>query len=472
MQHRWLRAGLAALACALGGCGALTQTPYTTPALAVPSHWQGDIVSAQARLNADPWWHAFGDGELDALIDRVLKGNRQLAAAVINLQQAWQQSDLSLAGARPALTLNAGSTANRALRGPASTSHSNSSSAGASYTMDLWGSLASQLDATRWQARASQQDRDNLALQLVATTANLYWQMAYLSAQLEHSAQSIRHAQQTLAIAQARYRLGAISAIGRLAAQASLASQQANRSTLMDQQTRADHAMSLLLGQPPGEHFTASAATLERPLPQVSAGLPAEVLGRRPDLRAAEMRLRASLHQVDSARTSFYPTLSLTGTAGSSSQTLSKLLLNPMGSLAASLAAPFVNWATMQATVGAARSTYEAAAVVFGQTFYQALQEVENALAARDHGLEQAAHLAEVLEAARQTTQRNDYAWRAGSISLQTLLSAQDSERAAQTSLTAARYAQFVNRVTLYQALGGSDRPASSITGSEAAITR
>jgi len=250
--------------------------------------------------------------------------------------------------------------------------------------------------------------------------------------------------------------LGAIPAIDRLAAEQSLGEQQVDRITVIDQLTQANNALLLLMGNPPGEQFDIPAGRLNGPLPPVTPGIPADVLARRPDLKAAEMRLREYLKNVDAVRTSFYPTLTLTGSAGSSSQALTDLLQNPVGTLAAALTTPFVNLWTMKATVGVAKSTYASAAATFRNTFYQALQDVDNALAARDHYASEALQYAIVESAARQTVRHNEYAYRSGAISLQTLLDAQQALRDIQRESSIVRYQQFVNQVTLYQALGGT----------------
>lgn len=449
-----------AFALMLSGCGALTRTVYTTPRLAVPTHWQTDSA-AWAKVSADPWWHAFGDTVLDGLVDRMMKGNQQLAGAVASLKGARYQADLVWSySALPIVEVSGSTSVGRTFRSsqgiPPTTSHSNSTYASINYQVDLWGSQASNVDAAGWEAQATEQDRENLVLQLVGSTLSTYWQMAYVSRQLEQNEQSIKYTRKLLAIARTRYLLGAISANDRLSAEQALAQQEADKRTLLDQKESLDNAMSLLLGNPPGERYVVPAAVLDRSLPVVAAGIPADVLGRRPDLRAAEMRLRELLDQADAARTNFYPTLTLTGYAGSTSATLHDLLVNPVGTLVFALAVPAVNFWQIGPTVGVARSNYESAIANFRQTFYQALQDVENALAARDHDTQRADLLAKSLKLQKQIELRKAYAYEVGAIPLETLLDEQEQSRQLATSLAEARYQQLVNQVKLYQALGGS----------------
>jgi len=445
-------------ACGLAGCGALTRTSYVRPTLQVPSGWHatdgGGQTPTQLTQSDDAWWRVFNDSALNTLIERAMAGNQDLATAVLNLRRARQEIDLSRANALPVPALAVGYSGSRTLKGAPATSHSSSLSASVSYEVDLWGSLASATDAARWEAHASEQDWRTAKISVAAAVASAYWQLAWLSEQIDQNADAVRYAEQSLAYARERYRAGAIDAIDRLAAEQSLASERAGRTTLLSQQTEASTALALLLGEPPDEHFEVPATRLLQPVPQVAAGVPADILSRRPDVQAAEMRVRESLDQVDASRTSFYPALSLTGSAGTASDALRNLLQNPVGSLAASLSAPFLDFWSMRATVGLVQTSYEEAVVAFRKTFYQALTDVENALAARAYYDEQIAQQQIVLDTARQGEQRYAAQYDAGYIPLQTLLDAQQRTRDANAELAAVRYSRLVNQGALYQALG------------------
>ncbi len=459
-KYRWLFVPVSLAVLALSGCGAWKATAYSTPSLKIPSQFpNASLVPVQAIVSRDPWWVAFGDQRLDHVVERVLSGNQQIAAALENIKAALQQEALVRAGSFPVLGMTGGVRKTRYFKSSAyspSTTTSNSLEASVSYEVDLWGTLSSRTDAASWEARATEQDREALIQSLVGAAVDLYWQIAYLNRQLDLSNDAVAYSQHTLAIAQTKYALGAIPAIDRLAAEQSLGTQQADRITIIDQLTQANNALSLLMGNPPGEQFDIPAGRLDGPLPPVTPGIPIDVLARRPDLKAVEIRLREYLKNVDAARTSFYPTLTLTGSAGSSSQALKDLLQNPVGTLAAAVTMPFLNLWTMKATVGVAQATYNSAAATFRNTFYRALQDVDNALAARDHYTAEELQYAIVESAATQTMRHDEYAYQAGAIPLQTLLDAQQALRYIQQVRSIVRYHQFVNQVTLYQALGGN----------------
>ena len=139
----------------------------------------------------------------------------------------------------------------------------------------------------------------------------------------------------------------------------------------------------------------------QAPLPMARAGVPAELLGRRPDLRAAELRLRQAL-SVDAARASFYPSLSLTGTLGGSSDALGMVLQNPVASLAGSLTLPFLQWNQRQLNLKISRTDYEERVVGFRKSLYQAMADVENALSNRSQLRQRGEQLDAALSAARE----------------------------------------------------------------------
>ncbi len=458
------RAALAAvLASLLGGCGTLLQTPYATPLTTVPAHWQytthdgGADATAPATVAGDRWWTQFNDAALDALIDEVIARNNDLAIAGLKVRRAWLEAGITADAERPALAASANSS--RTQRDGGTREQAHTSSFKVSYEVDLWGRLASATDAAQWEARATEQDRDNTAWTLVATTARLYWKLAYANQRLELARQNVDYAQRTLGIARARHAAGAVSGLDVIEAEQTLSSLQATQSSIEQSRVETRNALAILLDSPP-ETAQAKLPDPPRldsaPLPAIAAGLPAELLGRRPDLKAAELRLRATLAAGDATRASYYPTLSLTGALGSSSTALSSLLSNPVSTLGAGITLPFLQWNAMQLSGKVASADYEIAAISFRQTLYAAMADVDNALSARDQTARQAALLERALELSRDAERRYEVQYRAGAVALKSWLDAQKTRRDAELALAENRYARLDNRITLYQALGGT----------------
>ncbi|MEY4429871.1 MAG: hypothetical protein RLZZ182_2560, partial [Pseudomonadota bacterium] len=191
------------------------------------------------------------------------------------------------------------------------------------------------------------------------------------------------------------------------------------------------------------------------PWPTVAAGVPAEVLARRPDLRAAEYRMREAYAGVTATRTAYYPNLTLTAAVGGSSQDLKDVLRDPLGTLAASLVLPFVQFREMERNTAIAQADADAAVLGFRQTLYQALSDVDKGLSAQVQAERQTRALQTRLEQARKVERLTEVRYRAGAEPLKSWLDAQEARRTAELALADARYSQLSSYVSLVQALGG-----------------
>ncbi|MFL9923735.1 efflux transporter outer membrane subunit [Herbaspirillum lusitanum] len=448
-----LRLAPLALALTLAGCGSLMKTPYEAPQTQIPANWSNR--TAEQEVSADQWWKQFGDAELNRLIDEALRKNNDLAVAGIKVRRAQLTAGLADDARVPALSSSTSTSGNKNLRGNHSSYQSSSASVTLSYEADLWGHLDSAYDAKKWEALATEQDRQSTALTLIGTTANLYWNGAYLSQRIAVSEESMAYAQKTLDLINTQYKAGAVSTLEVLEAQQNLITQQSSHTELLQQQVENNNALAILFDSPPGKTRMLPDRLPQYPLPNLQAGLPADLLARRPDLRAAELRLRESLSTVDATRTSYYPTLTLTGSVGGSSDALRNVLQNPIGTLGAGLVLPFLQWNEMKLNVKVSQADYESAVVTFRQTLYSALSDVENALSARQQYATQEQLLIANLKAAQGAERLYELRYRAGSVTLQSWLDAQEKRRTAETSLAENRLNRLKNQVTLYQALGG-----------------
>ena len=458
-------------AAVLAGCA---NTTYQRPALVMPEQWPS-LPAAQtaqatqatqakaaviAHTNADPWWHALGDAQLTSLIELALAKNNNLAAAAYKVRTAQLQAGNAMGKRLPTLSGNLSETASRSLEDSNSPiKRSYGGNLGISWEIDLWQKLSAQQRAADWEASATEQDRQAAALALTSTVAKTYWQLATVEQRLSLQQSSLQDAAKTLQLVQVQHKAGAASGLELAQATQSHANQLAAATTLAQQRTELRNALAILFDAPPGQ-LPDAAQHPQLPnmaaLPAITAGLPAEILSRRPDLRAAELRLQASLAQADIARTSFYPTLSLTGSLGSSSAVLSQALSSPIGALGLGLALPFLNLGEMQRTTAIARNNYEQAAINFRQTLYQTLAEVDNALSARIQLQQQEARLQEALAQSQKVKTSSEARYRAGATPLKNWLDAQESNRNAQRTLLDAQLGRLTNLVTLHQALGGS----------------
>jgi len=449
--HGWQCGGVALAVAMLSACA--SSSDYQRPDVKVPDGWQQGTAAPQAALT--PWWQGLNDPTLTRLIQDALARNSDLAQAAIKVRRAQLVAGQAASDQLPSLSVKGDSTASRLLDGGPTTRLSTVTAA-ASWEVDLWGRLASLRNVADWEAEATEQDRQAAAMSLVGTVANLYWQVAYLNQRVEASLQSIDYARQTLQLVEAQYKAGATSGLEVAQATQALAAQEASHPQWLLQRVQARNALAIVFDGPPEVALQEALRLPDGPLPQVQAGAPASLLTRRPDLRAAELRLRKSLATVDATRSSFYPTLSLTGSIGGSSEALSHVLSDPVATLGAGLVLPFVQWRDMQRSVAISQADYDAAVLGYRQSWYQSLADVENALSARVQYEAQGERLALALKAAQDGERLSEARYRAGSVPLKTWLDAQETRRQAENNLAANRLNRLGALVTLYQSVGGA----------------
>lgn len=442
----------------LAGCsGLLPRSQYARPEVTLPRQWQESGVTGTTVAAREQWWYDFKDPLLSDLIEKALKSNNDLAAAAIRVRRAQLASSLTDTNLTPSVSVGANGIISRDLQNYANTETSGAT-ATASYELDLWGKLASSRDASSWEAEATEFDRRSTALSLIGMVATNYWTIAYLNERIATVDESIANAERIQELVEVKYQAGAVSAMDKVQARQTVASQKVQLTELLLQRTEARNAMAILFNQAPESTMPERQNLPEGAMPQVQAGIPAGILVQRPDLQAAEQRLKKFLANVDSTRASYYPSFSLTGTLGTSSTSLVEVIKNPYAALGAGLTLPFIQRNAMNLNIEISKTDYEEAVISFRQALYSALSDVENALSARKNFAEEVRQLQDSLELARKAEQLAEIRYRAGSTALRPWLDAQESRRDSERALAAARLSLLKNYMTLYQALGGDMR--------------
>ncbi|ELL0570916.1 efflux transporter outer membrane subunit [Vibrio fluvialis] len=435
------------------GCVARSELPEQN--VTVPEQWQTGQTQSETQAISQ-WWTSFGDPQLNQWVDKVLATNSDLAIATLTLKQARLEAGLATSDTYPDVSASVSGERSKSLDGGDS-SKSYQASLSVSYELDLWGKLSAAKDAAMWTALATQQEREATAQSLVATTAQLYWQIGYLNQRVELSNNDIKDAKETLALTQSQYRHGSVTRVNVLEAERTLAGLEATHRDYLQQRTEAVNAFAILFDQPPQDLATSIPALPDYAVPNIEAGVPADVLNRRPDVKQSLFELKSVLATKDNTDTNYFPSLTLTGALGGSSTELRKLLSDPIGTLGADLTLPFLNWNEMQLNRDIAQAKYESAIISYRKTLYAALQDVDNALSAKENYEFQAEKLQKQYDSAAEVARIYKSQYEYGAIDITTLLDAQENERSAKASLLENRYNQLVNIATVYQSLGGED---------------
>ena len=496
-RHRLSRAplvlaGLVAVGL-LAGCSLVP--PYERPAAPIASHWPdtAGAPGADTTTAADlPWQQFVRDDQRRELIGLALTSNRDLRVAVQNIEQARAQFQIRRADQFPSVGASASGTRSapnpyQALGGP-SVSSSYSVGLGVSaWELDFFGRVAALKDAALASYLATEEARKSSQISLIANVASTWLQLKTDTELLALAERTLGTREQSLALTRLRFEHGAASALDLRQAETLIANARATRAQQQRLRAQDIHLLTLLVGQPLPERLIPAVPALPTPqspseptqasatvapaaeLPafaDVPAGLPSDVLLRRPDIRAAEQQLIAANAQIGAARANFFPRITLTGSLGRVSSDLDGLF-GSGGSRAWSfgpaITLPIFDAGRNQAGLDSALAGRDIAVAQYEKAIQTAFREVADALAGRATLAEQLAALQAQAEAERARFQLTDLRYRNGVASSLDLLDAQRSLFAIEQALAQARLAQRANEVQLYKALGGgwSESPAA-----------
>ena len=411
-----------------------------------------------AAPRVDRWWKTFEDPELDQLVARALADGLELRSAWGRLAQAEAVATQSSSGLWP--SLDATVSAGRSRRAPPVERKSGTSrfvaSLAASYEVDVWGRVRSNTNAHDLELAATREDLEAVAMSLVARAAETWFALVEQRAQLALLRSQLEVNRTFLELVEARFEQGLASALDvyqqkqlRLAADRRLKPVQARIEVL-------EHELAVLVGQPPNARVAKPQLILPSAPPVPTTGLTAELLKRRPDVRAAHNRVAAADHRVAAAIADRFPALRLTAEIGLQATDLADLVNGFIWGIAGSLVMPVIDGKRRVAKVDEQRAVLEQRLSAFGQTVLVSIREVEDALVLGEKQVELLSIIDQEVEVANAALDeaRNRYVQGLGDYLpvLTALRTAQESER----DRLSARRQLLSHRIQLYRALGGS----------------
>jgi NodT family efflux transporter outer membrane factor (OMF) lipoprotein len=455
--------GAASALLVLGGCavGPDYQRPNVdAPAFKETGNWKPAEPAEQ--LPRGKWWEAYGDPVLNGLQDRIEVSSNTLHIAEAQYRQAQAAATIASAALFPSVSADgSASRTSTPARGTTPASLLNTFGAGlaASWEFDVWGQVRRNAEAGRAAVAASAADLESVRLSLHATLAQTYFSLRVADTEQRLYERIIADYMRSLKMTQNRYAQGVDTRADVAAAEAQLKTAQAQSLEIGLQRSQLEHAIAVLLGQPPAAFSLPPAdLTIQPPVPP--ALIPSQQLERRPDIAGAERRLAAACAQIGVAKGGYFPVISLSGSAGYQAQRYEHLLAAPneIWSLGAGAIMPLFEAGKVRAQVRQARAVYEESLATYRQTVLAAFQEVEDNLAAAAILTHEAAVQAEALAAARQSAAITLNQYQAGTVSYLNVVTAQatqlDAERTAVQLL-----GRLLNAsVTLLKAAGGDWR--------------
>lgn len=440
---------------------------YERPAAPVPATWP--TPAAPAPEGATPaadlgWRDVLGDARLQALVELALAGNRDLRVASLNVDLARARYGIQRSARFPDVNGSGSYTRGRtpldqsSLGRPYVSDQWNAGVGITAWELDLFGRVRSLNDAALQAWLGTTEARRGAHLSLVAETADQYLATRALDEQLALARQTLELVQTSHDLTRRRYDVGQLSELDLRTAEVQVQTARVNLAALAQQRAQAENALVLLIGQPlppdlpPPAPLDASGVLADLP-----AGLPSDLLQRRPDILEAEHTLQAANASIGAARAAFFPTISLTASGGFSSAELGSLFSADAHawSFTPRVTLPIFSGGRNTASLEAARVQREIAVARYERAIQAAFRDVADALAARGE-IEQQVEAGQARVAAGERRyQLADLRFRKGVDSSLTVIAAQQDLYASRQLLVQARLARLRNLIGLYRALGG-----------------
>jgi multidrug efflux system outer membrane protein len=461
---------LSALAASvLAGC---QSAPYVAPKVVVPAQWSHPSAAAAAVSSASladrPWAQVFPLPELTALIDEALRDSSELLIAVERVELARAQYGQARASMLPSINATGSATRQRM---PGADPSSNVVSEGANlglvmpaWELDLWGKLAARSEAARRDVLANAALAEGVRISLAAQVSTLYLDLLDLDNQFAITRTTLDGRRQSLRLTRARFDEGVSSILDVRQAESLVASAE---QAIADQRRRiaqTENALSILVGRNPGPIVrTTQLGTLVVPA-EATAGLPSELLQRRPDIRAAEESLRGASANIEAARKAFLPSVSLSTMLGFASPDLGQLFNSGRyaWSLQPAIGVPLFEAGRLQSGVDLAEAQQRILVEQYRATIRQAFQEVSDALVALEQLGVQREASSRVVRANRERLSVTRARYLSGVTSYFEVLDAQRQLFDSEVALSQVTRSHCQALVQLYRALGGGWRDGMS----------
>lgn len=439
----------------LSGCS--VGPDYQRPAMAMPVHYkeargwqQATPLDAQSK---GEWWAVYHDATLSGLLNQVSISNQNVANYAAQYRQAQALASESRAALFPSLGYDGSATRSGS---HVTDSSSHQAELSASWEPDLWGKLRRTLEENRASASASAAELANITLSAQSELAQDYFQLRIMDQKIALYQQSVDAYQRYLKVITSQYQAGTASRATLAQAQLQLESASASAQDYQWQRAQMEHAIALLVGKAPAE-FSLTAAPLTATLPAIPAGLPGELLQRRPDIAYAERNMAAANAAVGVAVAGYYPDLTLSASGGVSSSVLHSLfsLPNRVWSLGPELSGTLLDFGATAAQVDQARAGWDASVATYRQTVLTAMQEVEDKLVEQNTLQGEIAAQQRATDAAQTSARVTRLQYEAGMITYLDVATTENSRLSAQQSLLTLQSTQWVSSVALIAALGG-----------------
>jgi multidrug efflux system outer membrane protein len=433
-------------------CACSVGPDYVRPAIPVQEHWNVEYQAA-ANLANTQWWRQFGDPVLDSLIEAAVRGNLDLKVATARVDQFLGVLDTTRSQYFP--QISAGYTGGKQ-RQPGLPSESHQATVNASWELDLWGRIRRSNEAAQAQIIGSEAGHRGVLMTLVANVASGYLTLGGLDRQLEVTRATEKAYAESLKLFQLRFQYGTVS---QLEVSQSESQYEAARQSIPAYESlirQQENLISLLLGRPPGP-IPRGKRLDELTPPGIPAGLPSELLERRPDIIQAEQTLIAANAQIGVAKAAYFPKISLTGALGVASSDIGKLFVAgaDIWSVGGQIAAPLLNFGAISGQVKQAEAQKQQAMFQYQQAILTGFREVEDALIKTTKGREQLEAQKRQVQALEEYARLSRLQFEAGTSNYLQVLDADRSLFSGRLAFNQTKFDLLTAIVSVYKSMGG-----------------
>ena len=439
------------------GAGCAVGPNYERPPIEAPEQFYAQPTPAEAASFADaPWWEVFRDPVLQSLIDEALQQGYDPQIAAWRVEEARALAGIARSEFFPQIGYQAQFQRSRASVPGSHPVNLHTVNVNASWEIDLWGRIRRLNEAARAQYLASEDSRRGVLLSLVSAVAQAYLELRELDVELEIARRNVKAFQETLELFQRRLDAGIASGLETARAEAALAEVAAAEPLLESLIVAKENELSVLLGRTPGPIPRGQSLVEQSIPPDVPAGLPSELLQRRPDLREAEQQLVAANAQVGVAMANFFPSISITGLLGGVSPEVSDLFgPGKVWSIAAGLLGPLFQGGRLANQYDATVARWNQTRLLYEQAVLAAFGDVSSSLVAKQKFAESESQSARQVQALQESVRLSNLRYISGLADYFEVLEAQQQLFPAEIELARARLNQLAAVIRLYRTLGG-----------------
>jgi multidrug efflux system outer membrane protein len=444
--------------------GCMMGPKYKRPTVDVPQEYRTPAPEQAAQassLGNEQWWQVYQDPVLTQLIHTAIAQNYDVRIAAARVLEAQAQVGITRANQLPSASVGANvfSEQNAKVTNlfPAYQVNAGQLNLSVIWNLDFWGKYRRQTEAARAQLLATEWGQRAVISSLIANVATAYFQLRALDNELEISKRTLESRQQSLKLTRFLESHGGASGLDVSQADQLVYTASETIPDLERQIQQQENVLSVLLGENP-QSIPRGHGLTEQPVPQnVPAGLPSELLERRPDIRQAEENVVAANAQIGVAKASFFPSLSLTGLGGLESNALHQFISQPseVWSGAFSVSQPVFQGGALRSQLRLARANWQETVVSYQQTVQNALEQVSNSVVASQKDREFREQQELLTQAAQQTDQLSEVLYKNGGASYLQVLTSETNYFSAELNLVQAQLNERLALVQLYQALGG-----------------